>query len=140
METIFKRLFSIMLCLTFVYALASCSGGIDTDEAKVFINEFLVEVSSGDYSGAEEFLHPDRPADLEKILTDIESKEEIDFKSGIKIEKFTGFSASFYDSTVGGSALKLSFNAKVGDATVKFTVEIVKNESGYGVYNLDIDT
>ena len=108
--------------------------------AEEFINEFLVEVSSGDYNDAEEFLHPDRPADLEKFLTSIESKEGIDFKSGITIEKFTGFSAAFYDSTVGGSALELSFKAKVGDVTVKFKIEIVKNDSGYGIYNLDIDT
>ena len=140
MNRTFKKILSALLFLTVIASLASCSGGIDTDEAKTFIEDFLAEVAETDYESAEEFLRPDRPADLEKFLTGIESKEKIDFKSGIKIEKHTGFSASFYDSTVGGSALELSFKAKIGDATVKFTVEIVKNESGYGIYNLDIDT
>ena len=45
-----------------------------------------------------------------------------------------------YDSTVNGSTYELTMRTKVGDKTVKFTIEIVKNENGYGIYNLDLDT
>ena len=58
----------------------------------------------------------------------------------IKIEKYTNFSSSMYNSTVDGSTYELSMKTKVGEQEVKFTIEIVKNDEGYGIYNFDIDT
>ena len=78
--------------------------------------------------------------DLETFLLNVEQEENVDFQAGIEIEKYTGFSSSMYDSTVNGSTYELTMRTKVGDKTVKFTIEIVKNENGYGIYNLDLDT
>ena len=107
---------------------------------KAFINDFFAAIVAEDYDKAESFLHPERPADLEAFLLNVEQEVNVDFQAGIEIEKYTGFSSSLYDSTVNGSTYELTMRTKVGDKTVKFTIEIVKNENGYGIYNLDLDT
>ena len=139
MKSLFKKILVITFACLFVCSFTSCGNGIKGDEAKAFINDFFAAIVTEDYDKAESFLHPDRPADLETFLLDVEKEKDVDFQAGIEIEKYTGFSSSLYDSTVDGSAYELTMRTKVGDKTVKFTIEIVKNENGYGIYNLDLD-
>lgn len=140
MKNLFKCILLVILSCLCLFPLASCGNGIKGDEAKAFINDFFDAIVAEDYEKAEGFLHPDRPADLETFLLNVEKEENVDFQSGIKIEKYTGFSSSLYDSTVDGSRYELTMRTTVGNKEVKFTVEIVKNENGYGIYNLNIDT
>ena len=140
MKKLFKSALLIIISCICIISLVSCGKGIKRDEAKSLINDFFAAIVAEDYDKAEGFLHPERPADLEGFLLDIEKDEDIDFQAGIKIERYTGFSSSLYDSTVDGSTYELTMRTKVGDDKVIFTIEIVKNENGYGIYNLDIDT
>ncbi len=134
-----KILFAIITCVC-VISLVSCKGGIDRSEAKTFINDFFAEIVSQNYDKAEEFLHPERPADLEEFFNTVEKSVQIDFQEGIVIEKYNGFSSSLYDSTVDGPTLELTMSGRVGETEVDFTIEIVQNENGYGIYNFEIDT
>ncbi len=134
-----KTILTAIISCFCIFSLVSCSGGIKGDEAKAFINDFFAAIVAEDYDKAEEFLHPERPADLETFLLSVENDEDIDFQSGIEIEKYTGFSSTVYNSTVGGATYELTMRAKVGDKEVEFTIEIVKNENGYGIYNFDLD-
>jgi hypothetical protein len=139
MKCVFKKVFvALTLCLC-VLSFVSCKNAIKGDEAKELIKDFFATVVDEDYEGAEALLHPDRPADLEDFLLNVEKQEDIDFQEGIEIEKYTSFSSSLYDSTVDGARYELTLRAKVGDKTVIFTIEIVRNESGYGIYNFDLD-
>ena len=141
MTSVFKKILVIFTaCCLCVCSLASCSGGIDKDEAKAFVANFFDAVEAEDYEKAETFLHPDRPADLEEYFLNIEESTLLDFQAGIEIQKHTGFSSSFYDSTVDGSIYTPIMSVKIGETVVKIAVQIVKNENGYGIYNLDIDT
>ena len=140
MKKLFKSALFIIISCICIISLVSCGKGIKRDEAKSLINDFFAAIVDEDYDKAEGLLHPERPADLEGFLLDIEKDEDIDFQAGIKIERYTGFSSSLYDSTVDGSTYELTMRTKVGDDKVIFTIEIVKNENGYGIYNLDIDT
>lgn len=140
MKHIFKRALVVFVAFLCVLSLVSCENGIKGDEAKAFINDFFDAVAAEDYDKSEGFLHPERPADLEKFLSYVENEENVDFQEGIEIEKYAGVSSSLYDSTVDGSTYELTIRTKVGDKKVTFTIEIVKNEAGYGIYNLDIDT
>lgn len=135
-----KFLITFLICCICIVSFVSCSGGIDKEEAKVFINDFFAAIVAEDYKKAETFLHPERPADLETFLLSIEKDENVDFQAGIEIEKYTGFSSAYYDSTVGGSTYKLTMRTKVGENTLEFSIEIVQNEAGYGIFNLNIDT
>lgn len=141
MSIIFKKAFTVItVCCLFISCFASCKSGIDEKEAKEFVNDFFQAIVAEDYENAATFLHPERPADLEPFLLDVEREESIDFQRGIKIEKYTSVSAASYDSTVNGSTCELTMETTVGEKNVKFTIEIVQNENGYGIYNLDIDT
>ena len=139
MKHLFKKLLAITVACLCVCSLVSCGNGIKGDEAKALINDFFVAIVAEDYDKAESFLHPERPADLESFLLNVEQEENVDFQAGIEIEKYTGLSSSMYDSTVNGSTYELTMRTKVGDKAVKFTIEIVKNENGYGIYNLDLE-
>ena len=140
MKSIFRSILIVTLACLCVFSLVSCGNAIKSDEAKEFINDFFDALVDEDYEKAEGYLHPDRPADLESFFLDVEKEADIDFQEGIEIEKYTGFHSSIYDSTVDGSAFELTMRTKVGDTEVIFTIEIVKNDSGYGIYNLDLDT
>ncbi len=140
MKNLFRRTFIIFVACLCVFSFTSCGKGIKGDEAKAFINDFFAAIVDEDYDKAEEFLHPKRPADLETFLLNVEKEENVDFQSGIEVEKYTGFSSALYDSTVDGSTYELTMRTNVGDKEVEFIIEIVSNEDGYGIYNLNIDT
>lgn len=140
MKGLFRNILLVSIACLCVFSFVSCGNGIKGDEAKAFINDFFAAIVSEDYDKAESFLHPERPADLETFLHNVEKEENVDFQAGIEIEKYTGYSSSLYDSTVDGSTYELTMRTKVGDKKVIFTIEIVNNENGYGIYNLDLDT
>ncbi|MBE6903109.1 MAG: hypothetical protein E7480_00680 [Ruminococcaceae bacterium] len=133
-----KKLMSIFLAFMCVFVLSACSGGISGDEAKSHINGFFEKIEAEDYEAAEEFLHPKRPADLQEFFEALENENDVDFAS-INIEKYTGFKSSWYDSSVGGSTYSLKMKIAVSDKIIEAEIEIVKNDNGYGIYNLDID-
>lgn len=138
-----KSLQILMLCIalsTFIFLLSSCSEGIQGSEAKAHINEFFDAIVDEDYSKAESLLHPERPGDLKRFFDNIEDANSIDFQEGIEIEEYTGFSSALYDSTVKGSTYELTMKTTVGEKKFEFTIEIVKNEAGFGIYNLDVNT
>lgn len=137
-----KAIFTSTILVIFIVIMlltTACSGGISGDEAKAHINSFLEAVEAEDYEQAATFLHPERPADLKAFFEQIESEADLDFSSGIEVEKYTGFSSSYYDSTVDGSRYALDMDVKVGTAEIEMEIEIVSNENGYGIYNLDVD-
>ena len=139
MKGLFRNILLVSIACLCVFSFVSCGNAIKGDEAKAFINDFFEALVAEDYDKAETFLHPERPADLEAFFLNVEEKENIDFQLGIDVEKYTGFSSSLYDSTVDGSTYELTMRTSVGDERVKFTIEIVKNDNGYGIYNLDVD-
>ena len=138
MKKTLRNMMLVIILLVFTFTLVSCGTGIKAADAKDLINEFFTAIVDEDYSKAETLLHPERPAELESFFLSIEEEKGVDFQEGIEIEKYTGFSSSFYDSTVNGSTYELTMQTKVGEKTIVFTIEIVKNEAGYGIYNLDL--
>lgn len=139
MKKIFFTTVVLMLCCVCLCSLVSC-GGIKGDEAKAYVNDFLDAVEAEDYDAAEGMLHPERPGDLKEFFENVEKKKDVDFQSGIEIEKYTGFRSAVYDSTIDGSSYELTMRVKVGnsDKTVVLTIEIVKNDKGYGIYNIEL--
>ncbi len=139
MKKLFQNsIFTIILCFCIIL-LSSCSGGIQSSEAKAHINEFFTAIVDEDYNKAETLLHPEFPSEVESFFLNVEEETSIDFQEGIEIKKYTSFSSSFYDSTVNGSTYELTMQTTVGEKPVEFTIEILKNEAGYGIYNLDLN-
>lgn len=141
-KTLSALSFFLVCCVLFScsFSLVSCKGGIDTDEAKAFIGDFLDAVEAEDFESAKTFLHPDRPVDLESFFLRFEQREELDLGSGIEVLKITGMSYAYYDSSIGGSSYELTMRTEIGGKPVEIRIEIVQNENGYGIYNLNLDT
>ena len=99
----------------------------------------LLPLQRGDFEAAEAYLHPEKPIDLEKYFDSIEGRAAIDFQSGIEIGRYTEYSYSAYDSEFAGSDCELELNATVSGVALEISIEIVKNDLGYGIYEIDID-
>ncbi len=137
MKNVLKYILPVFMVLVTVFSLAGCSGVISGNEAKAFINGFFDAVEAKDYNRASAFLHPDVTDDLKTFFEGMENKYDLDF-SLIDITKYTGFYSTLYDSKIGGSVYRLSMNVKVGDKEVQMQIQVVRNDDGYGIYNLNI--
>ena len=138
MKRIAKYMFITLLCAVCLIAFSSCKGGINGEEAKATVNELFDAVVEEDYERANALFHPDRLTDSSEFFLMIEEESGLDFQEGIEIVKTTGVSSAYYDSEVGGSRYELTMLVTISDSDLSFTVELVKNENGYGVYNLHL--
>ena len=68
----------------------------------------------------------------------MEHEKNLDF-SAITITKYTGFSSSYYNSAVQGSLYTLNMKVDAGGKELKMEITIVRNDRGYGIYQLEID-
>ncbi len=135
-----RTLKRITTCIiTFVLLLWGLTSCIDGDQAKQTIEDFLTAIETENYTAAESYLHPDRPSDLQQYFETVEDAESIDFQSDIEILRYVSVRSAYYDTAVDGSIYETTLNAKIGDKTVSITVEIVENDTGYGIYDFTID-
>lgn len=138
MKNVLKSMAFMLIILVAVFSFIGCSGKISDDEAKEHIRGFLDAIEAEEYDTASDFLHPERPADLKSFFEGLENAKGLDF-SAIEITDYTGFSYTYYDSSVKGSTYSLNINAKASDKEIKMEIEIVENDNGYGIYNFDIN-
>ncbi|MBE5731114.1 MAG: hypothetical protein E7350_04110 [Clostridiales bacterium] len=134
-----KRIVAILLVLAFSLFMVGCENRITTDEAKEQVNALISAVSSGDFDEAEKLLHPSRKTDLEAYFNRAEAVEGVDFQAGIEITKYTGFSSALHETEVDGAEYELEMNVLVSGKALELTVEIVRNDQGFGIYEIDID-
>ena len=87
-------------------------------------------VENKDYELAASYLHPEYPLELAKFFEWLENEKGYDC-SNIQIDKHTGFSSSYYDSTVGVSAYTLQMDVLLSGVSISMAIEIVKNDNGY---------
>ncbi len=138
-----KRILSILsvlaILLTATVSLAACSGGVSRDEAKVTTNALFTALAAENYEEAAALFHPETETTAELMASFCETLRAdlgVDFTEGVTIEHYTGMRSAYYDSTVGGSLYELTMNIKVGDKTVSFVTEVVRNDAGYGLWNI----
>lgn len=134
-----RSILLFVIALALCVSLVACKGGISKNEAKDITQSFIVAIENGDFAKAESYLHPEKPLDLEKYFNGIEERAGVDFQKGIEIKRYTGFSTSLYDSEVDGSDYELEMNIIVDGVAFELSIEIVKNDLGYGIYEVDID-
>ncbi len=134
-----KSVIFIVIALAFCFSLVACNGAIKRKDAKELTEAFVSAVASGDFEKAASYLHPEKPLNLEKYFNDIEARAGIDFQKGIEIKRYTGFSTSLYDSEVDGADYELEMNIIVDGVAFELAIEIVKNDLGYGIYDIELD-
>ena len=130
---------AVILVFSFVFMFSGCKGRIDRNDAKTRINSFFDTVEEENYELAPTYLHPDLKVDLANFFKNLKEQENIDFASGVEIVKYTGFTYSYYQSTVSGSSYGLDLLVSVGGTKISMNIETVKNSSGYGIYSFKTD-
>ena len=133
-----KRFTILFLTVILMFTFSACSGTISANDAKQFTSDFLNSVQKGDYTSAQEFLHPESPADLKAFFEGIAKNENVDF-SNMRIERYTEFKSSVYNASVAGSTYSLTIELSLSKKIVEFEFELVKNPRGYGIYKIGID-
>ena len=64
---------------------------------------------------------------------------DIDFSDGVAFKLRTGTGSTYYDSNYDGSVHEIEYKIAVGGVTTDFFFVVVKNDSGYGLYNFGIE-
>ncbi len=130
-----KTILVILLVSVLLVSLTSC---IDTERARGTIEAFIEAVVADDLETAATHLHPDRPTDLERFFSNIESERQVDFQSGVSIERYASVKSSYYDSKVDGSLYATVLVVKIGETKAEISVDLVENDAGYGIHNFHI--
>ena len=135
------RILSAFAALLLLLAsLTACSGGITREEAKTAMDSLLSALDNENYAEAAALYHPDA-AMTEDLLAafaeQVKTKVGIDLTEGAVVEKITGMSSSYYDSNVDGSFYALTARIKAGDKTADLTVEVIRNDRGYGIFQVE---
>ena len=134
---ILSVLAALLLLLT---SLTACEGGVTREEARGAMDALLAALGNEDYAEAAALYHPDA-AMSENLLAafagQIKTKVGIDLTEGAVVEKITGMSSSYYNSNVDGSRYALTARIKAGDKTASLTVEVIRNDKGYGIFRVE---
>ena len=135
------RVLSVLaaLCLLLT-SLTACSGGVTREEAETAMDSLLSALDNENYAEAAALYHPDAAMSedlLAAFAEQVKTKVGIDLTEGAVVEKITGISSSYYDSTVGGSRYELTAKIQAGDKTASLTVEVVRNDKGCGIFKVE---
>lgn len=135
------RILSVLAALLLlITSLTACEGGVTREEARGAMDALLTALDNEDYAGAADLYHPDA-AMTEELLAafaeQVKTKVGIDLTEGAAVEKITGMQSVYYDSNVGGSFYALTAKIKAGDKTASLTVEIIRNDRGYGIFQVE---
>ena len=135
------RLLSVFAALLLLLAsLTACSGGITREEAKTAMDSLLSALDNENYAEAAALYHPDAAMTEDLLIAfaeQVKTKVGIDLTEGAVVEKITGMSSSYYDSNVDGSFYALTARIKAGDKTADLTVEVIRNDRGYGIFKVE---
>ena len=135
------RILSVLAALFLLLAsLTACSGGVTREETKTAMDALLTALDNENYAEAAALYHPDAAMSenlLAAFAEQVKTKVGIDLTEGAVVEKITGMSSSYYDSNVDGSRYALTAKIKAGDKTASLTVEVIRNDKGYGIFQVE---
>ena len=135
------RILSVLAALFLLLAsLTACSGGVTREETKTAMDSLLSALDNENYAEAAALYHPDA-AMTEDLLAafaeQVKTKVGIDLTEGATVEKYTNMRSAYYHSNVDGSFYALTARIKAGDKTADLTVEVVRNDRGYGIFKVE---
>ena len=136
-----RRILSVLAALLLlITSLTACSVGVTREETKAAMDSLLTALAKEDYAGAAALYHPDA-AMTEELLAafaeEVQTNIGLDFTEGASVERTTNMRSAYYDSNVGGSFYTLTAKIKAGDKTATLTVEVVRNDKGYGIFKVE---
>ncbi len=143
MKRIIVTVLALVLMLS-AFSLAACNiGGVESvtrEEAEIAISNFLGAIGKGDYEKASGYMHPDNASSPEKIGDVVNSLRDIgiDLSKPLAIKRVTSVRAAFFDTKYNGSTYEMSMTAEAGGKTCYIDALVVRNDAGFGVYDIYI--
>ena len=135
------RILSILAAmLLLLSSLTACEGGVTREEARTAMDSLLTALGNENYAEAAALYHPDA-AMTEELLAafaqEVKTNIGLDLTEGATVERTTNMRSAYYDSNVGGSFYALTAEIKAGDKTASLTVEVIRNDRGYGIFKVE---
>ncbi len=139
-KTATRILSALAALLLLLASLTACSGGVTREETQTAMDSLLSALDNENYAEAAALYHPDA-AMTEDLLAafaeEVKTEVGIDLAEGATVEKHTNMRSAYYDSNVDGSFYALTAKIKAGDKTATLTVEVIRNDRGYGIFKVE---
>ena len=139
-----KRVVSIFVLLAVLLvaamSLTACGDSVTREETKAASEALFAALSAKDYQAASALFHPEADMTPDRVAAfceQLHSQTGLDFSEGATIERYTGMSTSV---SIGSSRYELTMEVKAGERSGTFRVEVVRTDSGFGIYNLHYDS
>lgn len=139
-----KRVVSIFVLLAVLLvaamSLTACAGAVTREETQTASEALFAALSKEDYEAAAALFHPEADMTPDRVAAfceQLNSQAGIDLSVGATIERYTGMSTSV---SIGSSRYELTMEVKAGERPGTFRVEVVRTDSGFGIYNLHYDS
>ena len=148
-----KRIISWCLVLVLLISMSSCKTSeyiISDEECEAIIEQFFEAVENGDIETAINFVHvsviesqnytKEEFIDLTiNMLLETQIENNVLFDDGISVVNCKTKSTALYDLLKRGGYKKIDVDIQVGDNpedTLWATFEFLKNEDGFGIYDI----
>ena len=138
-KAVFRTLSLVMIVMLILTSLCACSGGVTREETRSAMDALLTALDNENYAEAVDLYHPDAAMTEDLLVAfteEIQNEVGIDLTEGATVERTTNMRSAYYDSTVDGSLYALTARIKAGDKTATLTVEVIRNDRGYGIYKV----
>ena len=138
-KVVFRTLSLVMIVMLILTSLCACSGGVTREETRSAMDALLTALGNENYAEAVDLYHPDAAMTEDLLVAfteEIQNEVGIDLTEGATVERTTNMRSAYYDSTVDGSLYALTAGIKAGDKTATLTVEVIRNDRGYGIYKV----
>ena len=135
-KAVFRTLSLVMIVMLILTSLCACSGGVTREETRSAMDALLTALDNENYAEAVDLYHPDAAMTEDLLVAfteEIQNEVGIDLTEGVTVERTTNMRSAYYDSTVDGSLYALTARIKAGDKTATLTVEVIRNDRGYGI-------
>ena len=138
-KAVLRTLSLVMIVMLILTSLCACSGGVTREETRSAMDALLTALDNENYTEAVDLYHPDAAMTEDLLVAfteEIQNEVGIDLTEGATVERTTNMRSAYYDSTVDGSLYALTAGIKAGDKTATLTVEVIRNDRGYGIYKV----
>ena len=129
------KIITILLLVICCFILIACDNEF-IEKGKEDICEVLELVEQGHFDLAQRYVHPDKSINIEGFFNSLEQTENVDFQSGIEIDKIKNYSYSSWNSDVDGKEYRIKMHVNVNEKDIYFTISVGENDNGYGIWHL----
>lgn len=134
----------LVVCL---FALSGCGLFAELKQglkdAVAVAEDFCVALADGNWTAAQECLHPDSVSptanNIRSFVSQMENTHNVDFSDGVAFKMRTSFRSAYYDSSYDGMVHEFTYNVSIGGVDTSIFFVVVKNDAGFGIFSFGLE-